>query len=50
MLFVCAKKEERKENFMEEQSISLDYYWMHYHVRVFLGDGNGVFLAEPDPD
>ena len=23
MLFVCAKKEERKENFMEEQSISL---------------------------
>ena len=24
------------------------YYWMYHYVRVFLGDGDGIFLAEPD--
>ena len=26
------------------------YYWMYHYVRVFLGDGDGIFLAEPDSD
>lgn len=43
------KKEEGKIYGRTEYLIDY-YYWMYHYVRVFLGDGDGIFLAEPDSD
>ena len=49
-LYVSKKKKEEGKIYGRTEYLIDYYYWMYHYVRVFLGDGDGIFLAEPDSD